>query len=345
MNNPNHTYRLIFTWLILLSLPSVLMAQKVSKVGTTAADFLQIGAGSRAIAMGGAYVAVANDVSSLRWNPAGAANISGTELLASHSAWVADLDFNFLGVVMSFEGFGNVGVSLTMLSVPEMLVRTEEFQDGNGEFFDAADLAFGVTYANSVGQRFKVGGTFKVIHQRIWHTSAQNFAFDLGTQFKTDFLDGMIIGASITNFGGKMKMSGRDLRTFVDPDPISQGNNDRVPVNLETDEWSLPVNFQFGISFMPINERLHKATIAIDALHPSSNYESINVGAEYGYMDQVFIRAGYQSLFLEDSENGFNSGLGIHRTLSNGLKGKLSYSYKSMGRLGSVHGLTLEIGL
>ncbi|MCG8372369.1 MAG: PorV/PorQ family protein, partial [Balneolales bacterium] len=154
-------------WIVLLTIPSSPLAQNVSKVGTTAADFLQIGAGARAVGMGGAYVAEANDVSSLRWNPAGAANITGNELLASHSAWVADLDYNFLGIVMSFENFGNVGVSLTMLSVPEMLVRTEDFQDGNGETFDAADLAFGVTYANSVGSRFKVGGTVKIIQQRI----------------------------------------------------------------------------------------------------------------------------------------------------------------------------------
>ncbi len=327
-----------------MATPSLLSAQNVSKVGTTAADFLQIGVGGRAVGMGGAYVAISNDVSALRWNPAGAANINGNEILATHSAWVADLDYNFLGAVMSFENFGNVGLSLTMLSVPEMLVRTEDFQEGNGETFDAADLAIGLTYANSVGERFKVGGTVKFVQQRIWHTSAQTFAFDLGTQYKTDFLNGMVIGASITNFGGRMKMNGRDLRTFVDPDPISDGNNDQVPVNYETDEWNLPVNFQVGISFMPVNTTMHKTTVAIDALHPSSNYESLNIGVEYGYMDQIFLRGGYQSLFLKDSEAGLNAGLGVHRTLSSGLKGKLSYSYKSMGLLGEIHGLTLEIG-
>ncbi|MEO1021448.1 MAG: PorV/PorQ family protein [Bacteroidota bacterium] len=344
MNERNRNTCLSFLCILCACIPSVLNAQNVSKVGTTVAEFLQIGVGGRATAMGGAYVALANDVSSLRWNPAGAANIDGNEILATHNAWIAELDYNFVGAVMNLEGIGRVGISLTMLSVPEMLVRTEDFQQGNGERFDAADLALGVTYANSVGSRFNVGGTLKFVQQRIWHTSAQTFAFDLGTQYKTDFLNGMVIGASITNFGGTMEMRGRDLRTFVDPDPISEGNNDQVPVNLETDSWDLPVNFQFGISFMPIDEAMHQVTVAIDALHPSSNFESVNAGAEYGYMNQIFLRAGYESLFLKDTEVGLNAGVGIHRTLSSGLKGKVSYNYKSVGRLGDVHGLTLEIG-
>lgn len=338
------TSNLILFIIILLSAPRSTFAQNVSKVGTTAADFLQIGVGSRAVSMGGAYVAVANDVASLRWNPAGAAAIEGNELMASHSAWVADLDFNFIGAILSFKDFGNVGVSLTMLSVPEMLVRTEEFQNGNGETFDAADLAFGLTYANSVGERFKVGGTLKMIQQRIWHSKSQTIAFDLGTQYQTDFFGDMVIGASITNFGGTLKMQGRDLRTFVDPDPISEGNNEEVPVNFETDAWNLPVNFQFGIAFSPYKSRLHKTLIAIDALHPSSNYESVNVGAEYGYMEQFFVRAGYESLFLEDSESGLNAGVGFNRTLTNGLLAKMSYSYKTLGRLGTIHSLSLEMG-
>lgn len=330
--------------LFIILMPVQLQAQKVSKVGTTSAEFLKIGVGSRATGMGGAFVAVSDDASALYWNPAGIASIEENEIIASHSKWVTGLNFNYMGAVFNFKKFGNVGFALTMLSVPEMLVRTEEFQEGNGETFDAADIAFGITYASNVGERFSVGGTLKFVQQRIWRTKANAIAIDLGTKYKTDFFGGMVIGATIYNFGSDMKMQGRNLRTFVDPDPISEGNNDRIPVNFETDSWSLPLNFQFGIAFEPLKTPMHNVLIAIDALHPSSNYESVNVGGEYSFQKRVFLRGGYESLFLKEVESGFNAGFGVHQKLPTGLLAKLSYGYKTMGRLGNVHSLTLEMG-
>lgn len=329
-------------YLLLGAIPQI-KAQRVSKVGTTAAGFLKIGVGSRATAMGGAFVAVSNDASSLYWNPAGIAEIEKNVLLTSHSQWIGDLDFNYVGIALNFKKYGHVGFSLTMLSVPEMLVRTEEFQEGTGETFDAADYSIGITYAGSVGERFSVGGTVKFIQQRIWHTSAQAYAVDIGTKFKTDFFGGMVIGAAIYNFGTRLQLKGRDLRTFVDPDPISDGNNDKIPVNYETDKWDLPLNFQFGVALKPIDTRMHSLLIAIDALHPSSNYESVNVGGEYGFQDRLFLRGGYEALFLEEMEAGVNGGLGINQMLFNGVMARLSYAYKSAGRFGSIHSLSIDL--
>ena len=330
------------TSLFVISASNV-MAQRVSKAGTTAAEFLKIGVGPRASGMGGAFVSVSDDASALYWNPAGIARLEKNEILTSHSRWIGDLDFNYIGAVFNFDKIGHVGFSLTMLSVPEMLVRTEEFQEGTGETFDAADYSMGITYAAAVGERFSIGGTVKYIQQRIWHTKASAFAIDIGSKFKTDFLGGMVIGATIFNFGTEMQMKGRDLRTFVDPDPTSDGNNNQIPVNLETDSWSLPLNFQFGVSFKPIETRMHSLLIAVDALHPSSNYESINIGGEYGFQDRVFLRGGYESLFLKDTEVGLNAGLGINQILFTGVLAKLSYSYKSAGRLGDIHSLAVEL--
>lgn len=320
-----------------------LKAQRVSKTGTTAAEFLKFGVGPRASGMGGAFVAVSDDASALYWNPAGIAGMEKNEILTSHSKWIGDLDFNYVGAVFNFDKIGHVGFSLTMLSVPEMLVRTEEFQDGTGETFDAADYSVGISYAGKVGERFSIGGTVKYIQQRIWHTKAQAFAVDIGSKFETDFFGGMVIGATIYNFGTDMQMRGRDLRTFVDPDPTSDGNNDQIPVNLETDKWNLPLNFQFGVALKPIDNRMHSLLIAVDALHPSSNYESVNVGGEYGFQNRVFLRGGYEALFLKDKEAGLNGGLGVHQMLFNGVLAKLSYGYKSAGRLGNIHTLALEM--
>ncbi|HEX7070961.1 MAG TPA: PorV/PorQ family protein, partial [Rhodothermales bacterium] len=155
----------------LLFVPAAL-GQSVSKVGTTAAEFLQIGVGARATAVGGAFVAAVDDASALYWNPAGLSNVAGGEVLVTHSEWLADVNFDYLGVSLAAGDFGTYGVSITMLSVPEMLVRTEERQDGTGETFGATDLAVGLSAGRAITDRFAVGITAKFIQQRIWHSTA-----------------------------------------------------------------------------------------------------------------------------------------------------------------------------
>ncbi len=317
----------------------------VSKVGTTAGEFLQIGVGPRAMAMGGAYVAAADDISSLYWNPAGLAAMPGGEVFFSHSEWLADINFDYMGGAMRLGNFGTVGASVTVLGVPEMIVRTEERQDGTGETFDAMDLAVGLSYGLAVTDRFSVGVTGKFVQQRIWHSTATGFAVDIGTRFRTNFFGGLTIGAALYNFGTDMKMDGRDLRTFVDPNEQELGNNGQIPANYETDSWSLPLNFQIGVSSQPLNSRMHQLTVAADALHPSSNYESVNLGFEYGYMQRFFLRGGYQSLFLEDAEGGISGGVGVRLPLFyEGGVGDVGYAYRSVGsRLGGVHLVSVGI--
>jgi len=322
---------------LLLLAPAPVAAQNVSKVGTTAAEFLQIGVGARATALGSAFVASADDASALYWNPAGLAHLQGSEAFASHSEWLTDINFDYLGIGLNLGERGTLGFSLTMLSVPEMLVRTEDRQEGTGETFDAADLAIGISYGRAVTDRFSVGVTAKYIQQRIWHSTAQAFAFDIGTQFRTDFFGGLTIGAALYNFGTDLRMNGRDLRTFVDPDPRQLGNNNSIPANYEMDTFALPLNFQFGITARPVQSRMHQLMISADALHPSSNHESVNLGVEYGFQERFFLRGGYQALFLADQEGGFSGGVAVHQPLFQGSLAKLEYAYRTTGRLGGIH--------
>ncbi|MBN1638193.1 MAG: UPF0164 family protein, partial [Ignavibacteriales bacterium] len=61
-----------------------------NKVGTTAANFLKIGAGARAIGMGGAYTALSDDIYSVYYNPAGIARTEGTgQVSFNHAEWLA----------------------------------------------------------------------------------------------------------------------------------------------------------------------------------------------------------------------------------------------------------------
>lgn len=325
--------------LILCGVPltQIAHAQNVSKVGTTAAEFLQIDVGPRAVAMGGAFVAAVDDASSLYWNPAGLSRMRGSELITTHTEWLADLTFDYLGIGIGLGNAGVVGVSITMLSVPDMVVRTVDRPDGTGETYDAADLAVGLSYGRSVTDRFSIGATAKYVRQRIWHSEATAIALDVGTQFRTDFFGGLTIGAGIYNFGSDLKLDGRDLRTFVDPDPGQLGNNNRIPANYELDASKLPLNFQFGITTTPVHSRMHRVTLNVDALHPNSNNESLNLGVEYGYQERVFFRGGYRGMFLNDAEGGASGGIAVHQTLFEGGIAKLDYAFRAGGRLGDIH--------
>ncbi|MCI0495009.1 PorV/PorQ family protein, partial [candidate division KSB1 bacterium] len=181
----------------------------VTKVGTTAAQFLKIGVGARAIAMGGAFVAVANDVTGLYWNPAGIARMPRSEAILLHTGWLADINFDYAGIAINMGRFGTIGASITSVSMGDMKVRTELQPEGTGEFFAAGDIAGSLAYARNLTDKFSIGFNAKYVHQRIWHTASSGFAIDVGTLFTTQFKD-MKIGMSISNFGTNMKLSGRD---------------------------------------------------------------------------------------------------------------------------------------
>ena len=317
----------------------------VSKSGTSAATFLEIQVGATAVAMGGAYVSRANDATGLYWNPAGVTQLTRNELILAHTVWIADTRFDYAAFVLPLGGAaGTLGLSLTSLSMDDMMVRTVEMPEGTGEFFSAGDLAVGVSYARQLTDQFSIGFTAKYIQESIWHETARAVAADFGTSFKTDLLGGMVIGASLTNFGTSMQLSGRDTRQFIRVDPTIQGSNDRIPFNIELDSWSLPLSFQLGLSTDVTRSADYRWTVAADATHPSDNNESVNLGTEFSYQEHFFIRGGYHALWLDESEGGLSLGAGIALPTSfNAGSVNVDYAFRDMGRLSGIHVFSLGI--
>lgn len=319
-------------------------AQNVSKKGTTAANILEIGVGAKANGMGGAFVSIASDASALYWNAAGVSNLNQYEAVISHTDWIADTKYDYAGLVIPMGEFGSFGFSFSSLSMDDMVVRTVEKPDGTGEYFSAGDMAFGITYSRMLTDRFSIGMTVKYIEQNIWHMSASAFAVDFGTIFHTDLFGGMTIGAVMSNFGTPMRLEGRDARYYIRVDDTKLGSNERIPVNIELDEWDLPLFFQLGLSTNLVNQDSYKLTVAADALVPSNDYQSLNVGAELTLMNYLKLRGGYNSLLLEEAEGGLSLGVGVDsKMLLSVASVSFDYSFRDFGRLNNVHSFSLGI--
>lgn len=338
---------LILSMLLLVGLRTAeaqVTDKNVSKSGTTAATFLEIPVNARAVGFGSAFSAVANDVSSLYWNPAGASRLEGSQVIFSHMNWIADLRFDYTAAAIPVQDIGTVGVSFTSLTMDDMAVRTVDKPDGTGELFSASSIAVGLHYSRSLSDRFSIGFSAKYIQESIWHMSSQAFALDMGVLYITEFFNNMKIGAIISNFGTDLRMSGRDARLFDRIDEQKMGSNDRIPVNIEMDSWSLPLNFQFGVATDLFSSEEHTLTVAVDALHPSDNYESINAGMEYVLFRSFAVRGGYRALGLADSEGGLSLGAGFSGELfGGGIRCGLDYAYADYGRLQNSNIITLAI--
>lgn len=313
-----------------------------SKRGTTAAPFLSIGQGSRAIGMGSAYVAITDDPTALYWNPAGITKVQGFGFVVDHTTWIADINYNFMALTYNLGNFGTIGASFTISDVDEMSVTTVEEPDGTGEVFGVTDAVFSLAWAIDLTDNFSIGFNPKYIHQSIWRMSASAIALDLGVKYVTPF-DGAILAMSITNFGPKMQLSGSSTQVLYDPDPNSSGNNSSIVANIQTDTWDLPLTFRVGLGYQPLKTEANTITVSLDALHLSDNYESLNVGAEYCYDDFISLRAGYKSLFLPDSEESFSLGFGLKQLVMDNIALKVDYAYQDFGRLSSIQKFTFGI--
>lgn len=312
----------------------------LTKTGTTSAQFLKIGVGSRAIGRGGAFVASANDISSVYWNPAGIAHIQTREVAFSHIDWLLDVKYDFASFGMNFSNFGTIGAFVGVMTMDEMLVRTVDSPEGTGEYFGAGAMTIGLSYARFLTENFSIGFNAKYIREYIWNVSAIGFALDIGTFYRIQFLNETRLAASISNFGTKMKLTGRDLLVLTNTGP---GGANIINTEHQVDAFDLPLLFRIGIAVDAIKNESMRLTMETNVIHPNDNIEYVNSGVEYAWNERIFLRAGYKSLFERDSEQGLTLGLGLNYRLVDLVDLKFDYAYQDFGRLKNVHYLTVGV--
>ncbi len=350
-----HTRQNISTAFVLAGLLAFMPAQHVvfgqSKVGTTAGQFLGIAVGPKAISMGSAYVASNDDASLLYWNPGGFVQAQKSQFVFSHTEWLVDTKFRWFGGMFNLDGDNAIGLSFTQLDYGEDEVTTVSEPDGTGERWSASDLAIAVSYSRRLSDRFSMGGSVKYINQSIWNESASTFAFDLGLLFVTSFND-MRLGVSMSNFGGDLKLDGRDLLNKVDIDPGNSGSNKDLVGTLKTDPWALPLLFRVGVAMDVYKDDEMRFTLAADALRPTDAEESINIGGEAGWRDMLFLRGGYKSIVgggaeftsREDVQEGLTLGAGLKYRAEGIASLEVNYAYSKFGLFGNLNTISVAVG-
>ena len=325
-----------------LILAAIIMAESFSpanafdKVGTTAAQFLQIGVGGKIPSLGGGGVALISGPEALYWNPAGIASVRNLSVKIYHADWIAGMRHQFIGVTSPFGDDGVIGFHGLSLASDEFEQTTLTFQEGNGVMVDYADLSLGVSYAHRLTDRFNFGATFKYIHQRLFHETASTTAFDLGTHLDTD-LEGFSIGMAMTNLGGSMKLEGRDLLVT---------GPDEEEAEYQVSEWSLPLTFQVGVSWKLMGRSNafkensdNSVTVVFDGRHLNEGMTRWHTGIEYGVRDIIFLRAG--KVFEHDTEDWtFGGGINVPLGKNNLI---VDFGYADLGDLEQVQRISLGL--
>jgi len=323
----------IHVQILLVCLLSMGIALSQSKVGTTAASFLNIPSGARSTGMGGASAAIGDDAMAIFTNVAGISNITRNQIAFNTADWFVGSSLNHFAAVLA-AGPHVLGLSMKQLDYGSEIVTTESHPEGTGEKWKANDQALGISYARFLTDRFSLGGTFKVISQEIYHESSSSVALDLGLLYRADFRN-LRIGMSINNFGLDAKLDGKDLLLAVDIDEVNAGNNDNISAKLETDEWPLPLLFTVGLAMDMLETNSLRWQIAVDALHPNNNNSYLRIGSEIELYHTIFIRMGHSSLMKEYAEDKLSFGAGLQYSVG-GMRLGFDYTMTDYGRLGMI---------
>ncbi|MEN8192984.1 MAG: PorV/PorQ family protein [Bacteroidota bacterium] len=297
------------------------------RAGISTAQFLKIGVGGRATAMGDAFIAVANDVSSLYWNPAGLVLSDDDEVMFSHNNWIVDIGHEFLGGSYHLSSNDAIGLSVTALHMEDMKVTTEVNPFGTGEYFSFGDIAFGITYSRKMTEQFSFGATIRYFEETLDKLKMRGILVDIGTYYWTG-LGSTRFAVTITNFGNELA-----------PDGEVQLWGGRT--NDKWQSFSPPTMFRIGFAFEPYETENHRITSSFQLNHPNDNSENVSTGLEYAWNRMFFLRGGYK-FNADEQDISLGAGFNIDLDLA---KFTLDYSFVNFERLGSAHRFSITLGL
>ena len=277
--------------ILILTMLSLLFSSENKKLAQTGFQFLSISSDARSGGMADAMTTIHSNSVALFFNPAGLSRQNQFfDINFSSNEWIAGIKHDAVSFSFSPKNgqYGCLGFSLLNVDYGE-LQGTMVWDNDQGfidtEKFSPSALAFGIGYGRALSENFSVGAHVKKAYQYLGNnvvpvTDSSNVvednvanaaAFDFGTIYITDW-HGFTFGMSVRNFSEE--------------------------VEYAYDSFQLPLTFRVGgsidaLSFFPSLSDKQSLKMAVEALHPRSHPERVNLGLEYSFMGIGQLRLGY----------------------------------------------------
>lgn len=304
----------IYTTIIVLMVALNLFA------GRYAGDFMAIGGGVRAISMGGAYSAVADDANAIYWNTAGIGQIKQGEVFVMHAFLYNNLaSYDNVVYCQPLPNDATIGVNWTRLTIDEIPYFDEKYLNGtnvdqrignpayhlpgvpDSEFKSVDDL-FQLGFSKHIhldidlGWKYftmpfdiYAGGNLKFIRRKLYKNMGTGTGFDLSLLVATDL--SYIFN---TDYLGKIKY-GLNFMDLGGTDIKWDSRSDRVDEVL--------MNTKMGVAIeQPLPFIKSTLLLALDKDYVYD--EQVHYGAELDYDERVALRVGY-------SDGNYATGVGI----------------------------------
>jgi long-subunit fatty acid transport protein len=324
-----------------------------SNVGRAGLSFLKIAPGARAAAMSGAFTSVADDASAVFYNPAGMTKVKKIDFMFSHTSWIADINHEYVGVVVPGGLMGTFGISACFVNMGDIQTTriddpTTVMREDRGEglpSYSCSDLALGLSYAYRFTDKFSAGMTAKFAQEKISGMTAGGLSFDIGTYYMTGFKT-LRIGMAIVNFGSDMQFSGKDLQQDI-KDTAMASNFTGTNYELTTTPFAQPLQFKLGLAYDFILPSNMTVITTGELVHPNDGSEKLLLGVEYGWSKMLFLRAGYRydpdAYEKKSGMDNFSAGLGLSRNFGT-AKISVDYAFTNLGYLENTHRFSLGLG-
>ncbi|MDG1754539.1 MAG: PorV/PorQ family protein [Rhodothermales bacterium] len=331
--------RLIVISLLLLWTIPVVQAQLLptfggERAGTSGFQFLKIPFDARGAALGETVVADANDVSALIWNPALVSHLDGFQAGFHHTSYFVDVSLDFAGVTWALPQGISLGATLQTMNSGKMDVTTEFEPAGTGQTFRLIDVAAGLTLSQRLTDLFSYGVTTKYIQESVAGLTAKSVVFDLGIHYSVGST-GARMAVAVRNFGLDGRPEGTIERPVIADDPIK----------IESDfvAMTAPTTFHLGFAYDVFKQsKANRLTLLAQLNNPNDNAEYWTTGAEFGWNETFFLRAGYH--FGIEEVDAPSMGAGFRVPVA-GRDLQIDYGFNRMERLGNVHRFGLNFSL